>query len=282
MQASKLLPHGVGTVRKAFVDLSLEIHRGERIALFSGNAYESRTLLECLSGIETPDQGSVLHHGSVSWPLGTNQAFDKKLSGYMNARFAAEIYSQSGRIDEDLKLIQELAGVDDRTFHEPLAAWRSAMRKSLELAVSLAFEFDATLVGKISSWNHRVRHPHAVRIRQVFEQRIEGRTLLVAAPGQHELALDYCDEGLVIFEGRLAYRGDVEVCMEMVKEEAQRLRAERRQRVNARIARLLADDSGALDDFDSDEFEEDDLEMDEPAADQSDQRAVPAGSMLPS
>jgi capsular polysaccharide transport system ATP-binding protein len=266
-QASKLLPHGVTDVRKAFVDLNLEVHHGQRLALFSGNAYESRSLLDCLSGIEPPDEGSVVHHGSVSWPVGTNQAFDKKLSGYINARFAAEIYSQPGRIDEDLQLIQQLADVDDHTFHEPLSAWKSGTRKSLELAVSLAFEFDVTVVGKISNWDHRARHPKAVRLRELFEQRIEGRTLLVAAPGQDELALDYCDEGLVIFDGRLAYRGDAEVCLEMVKEEALRLKAERRQRVNARVSRLLADDSDAEDDTDPDD---DDPEM------------VTARSMLPS
>lgn len=249
LQASKLLPHGVTSVRKAFVDLNLEIHHGQRIALFSGNAYESRTLLDCLSGIETPDEGSVVHHGSVSWPVGTNEAFDKKLSGSMNARFAAEIYSQPGRIDEDLELIQQLADVDDRTFHEPLAAWKNSARKSLELAVSLAFEFDVILVNKISNWNHRSSNPRAVRFREVFEQRIEGRTLLVAAPGQHELALDYCDEGLVIFDGRLAYRGDAEVCLEIVREEAQRLKTVRQQLVSAGTPELSTenDDQGLND-----------------------------------
>lgn len=240
-RATKLLPHGVTDVRKAFVDLNLDVHHGQRIGIFSVNAYEARTLLDCLSGVEQPDQGSVVHHGLVSWPVGTNQAFHKKLSGYMNARFAAEIYSKSGCIDDDLRLIQELTGADDVTFHEPLAAWKGQMRKSLELAVSLAFEFDVTLVSKISTWNHRALHPASVRIRELFEQRIEGRSVIIAAPGQTELALDYCDEGLVLLDGRLVYRGDPEVCLEIVKEETQSQKAERRQRVNAQLARLLQD-----------------------------------------
>jgi len=245
-QASKLLSLGVTDVRKAFVDLNLEVRHGQRIAFFSVNAYEAGALLDCLSGVDQPDQGTIVHHGSVSWPVGTNQAFHKKLSGYLNARFAAEIYSQPGRIDEDLRLIQDLIGADDDTFHEPLGRWKPTMRKSLELAVSLAFQFDVTAVGKISTWDHRAFHPNSVRIRELFERRISGRTLLVAAPGQNRLALDYCDEGLVILDGRLGYRGDPEVCVEMVKEEAKRLKAERRQRVNARMTRFLddADDAG--------------------------------------
>lgn len=251
-QASKLLPYGVTDLRKAFVDLNLELHHGERIALFSVNAYEARTLLDCLAGVDKPDQGEVLHHGSVSWPVGTNEAFHKKLSGYSNARFAAEVYSQSGRIDDDLAMIQELIGADDATFHRPMTAWTAPMRKLMELAVPLVFEFDVTVVGKINNWNHRAVHPASVRIRELFEQRIDGRSLVVAAPGQHKLALDFCDEGLVILDGHVAYRGDVEVCIELVKEENQRQKYERRQRVNKRIARLL----DSTDDFDEEELDD--------------------------
>lgn len=254
-RASKLLPHGVNDVRKAFVDLDLDIHCGQRIALFSTNAYESRSLLECLTGIEQPDKGTVTHHASVSWPVGSNQAFNKNLSGYLNARFAAEIYSHPGRMQEDIRLIQELAAVDDHTFHEPLASWKGPMRKALALAVSLAFDFDVMAVGKVGGWNHRGVHPNAVRIREQFERRIQGRTLVVLASGQHELALDYCDVGLAILEGRLAYSGDPEVCLEMVSEEAGRLKYERRQRVKARIARMLDDSESDDEEFDQDELE---------------------------
>lgn len=253
-RASKRLPAGVNEVKKAFTDISLAVNHGHRLGLFSVNSYEAQTLLECLSGVDKPDKGEVLHHGSVSWPVGTNQAFHNKLSGYANARFAAEVYSQPGRIEADLQLIQELTGADDATFHEPLAAWPNQLKKALELAVSLAFEFDVMAVGKISNWDHQAIHPQSVRIRRLLEQRIDGRTLVMAAPGQNKFALDFCDEGLAIVEGRLLYRGDPEICLELVKEENQRLKYERRQRVNNRVARLLeeeaADDEQNDDDTD--------------------------------
>jgi len=272
--ASKLLPDGVASLKKAFVNLDLNICQGDRIALFSVNSFESRVLLDCLSGVDKPDQGDILHYGSVSWPLGSNQAFHRRLSGYMNARFAAEVYSQPGRIEKDLRLIQDLIGADDFTFHQPLGTWNAPMRKWLELAVSLAFEFDATLVGRISNWDHRALHPASVRMRELFEQRIDGRTLLVAAPGQNRLALDYCDEGLVILNGRLVYRGDPEVCLLMVKEETQRLRYERRQRVNARISRLVADSN-------TDECNSDDPDLDDVQEAESEPEVLPGDRPTP-
>jgi ABC-type polysaccharide/polyol phosphate transport system ATPase subunit len=138
-------------------------------------------------------------------------------------------------------LIQELTGLTDEVFHQPIGAWSSQLRDSLKLAVSLAFEFDVMAVGKISSgWNHRSVLPLPARIRQCFEQRIDGSTLLISANGQSDLALDYCDEGLAIVGGGLAYRGDPEVCLQLVREESKRQKTLRRERVEKRSADLLA------------------------------------------
>lgn len=259
-QASKLLPHGVADTRKAFIDINLDLHHGERLALFSANAYEARTLLDCLAGIDKPDQGEVMHHGSVSWPVGSNQGFHKKLSGYSNARFCAEVYSKPGCIDEDIGLIQELIGADNPTFHEPISSWKPPMRKLMELAIPLVFEFDVTLVGKINYWNHRASHPASLRLRKLFEQRIDGRSLIVAAPGQHNLAMDYCDQGIVIIDGKYAYRGDTEVCLELIEEHSQFKRAQRRQAADEIINRLLQgsdeSDESQLDDFNEEVVDE--------------------------
>jgi ABC-type polysaccharide/polyol phosphate transport system ATPase subunit len=247
-QASKLLQLSVSETRQVFSDLSLMIHQGDRLALFAVEAGDATALLQCISGVEQPDRGSVEHFGSVSWPVGSNQAFSGRLSGYANARFAAELYSQPGCLEADLQLIQELAQVHDAVFHEPLSSWPGAQKEALKLAVSLAFEFDVLSVGKISNWDFRAIHPHAARIRELFEQRIEGRTLVMAAPGQNKLAIEYCDEGLVLLDGALAYRGDPEVCLELVKEETQRLKLERKARVNARVQQLLRQNQAAADD----------------------------------
>ncbi|TVS07570.1 MAG: hypothetical protein EA413_00720 [Cyanobium sp. PLM2.Bin73] len=249
-RASKRLPAGVNEVKKAFTDLSLSVNHGHRLGLFSVNSYEAQTLLECLAGVEKPDKGEVLHHGSVSWPVGTNQAFHGMLSGYANARFAAEVYSQPGRIQADLQLIQELTGADDATFHEPIGAWPSQMKKALELAVSLAFQFDVLAVGKMNSWVYKDIDPCGVRIRRLLEQRIEGRTLVMAASGQNKFALDFCDEGIAIVAGELLYRGDPEVCLELVKDENRRLKYHRREESQAEIERLFG--QGTLDDDSSD------------------------------
>ena len=252
-QASKLESIGVKHKRRIFHDLTFTVHQGDRLALFAVNGEDATSLLTCISGVEMLDGGSVVHHGSVSWPVGSNLTFSGKLSGYANARFATEIYSQPGCIDADLRLIQQLACLPEAVFHQPLNSWTGPMKDALKLAVSLAFEFDVLAVGRISGWDFRAIHPDSVRIRELFEQRIEGRTLVMAASGQNKLALEYCDEGIALADGSLIYRGDPEVCLELVKEEAQRLKQERRRRVNARVQRLLGHDAIDPDEDDAEE-----------------------------
>ncbi len=251
-KASKMVVEGVNRTYPAFLDLSLQVYPGERLGIFAVNGYEAKTLVECLSGVEALDEGWLEQRGTVSWPLGSNNAFSSKLSGYVNARFAAEMYSRPGCVVDDIRLIQELAGVASDMFYRPISDWPGGLRDSLKLAVSLAFEFDVIAVGKIGGvWNHRSVLPAQALIRQHFERRIDGRTLVVSANGQPNLALDYCDEGLAIVKGRLAYRGDPEVCFQLVKEESKRQKMRRQERVEGRIALLL--DTESEDDVDGEQ-----------------------------
>jgi ABC-type polysaccharide/polyol phosphate transport system ATPase subunit len=236
--ASKVIVEGLNVASFAFRDLSFSIYPGERLALFGINGAEERMLISCLSGIKPLDAGSLVHNASVSWPLGVNDALAGKLSAYRNAHFAAEIYGKPGNLESELALIQELTGASDQLFHGEFKAWPSHLKDSFKLAVPLAFEFDVITVAQVSGWDHRAIHPRAKRIRQVFEQRLTGRTLVMTANGQHNLALDYCEEGIALINGGFVYRGDPEVCLELVKEEMRRLKVERRQRVVKRISQM--------------------------------------------
>jgi len=242
--ASKKVVEGVNQTYPAFTNLSLDIFPGQKLGIFAVNGPVSRARVGCLSGVEALDSGTLEQSCSVSWPLGTNEAFSSKLSGYVNARFAAEVYSSPGQVESDLRLIKELSGISDRIYHEPFGDWPNAQKDALKFAVSLAFDFDVIAVGRLKSWDHRSLHPKSVRIRDCFERRIAGRALLVSANGQTDLALDYCDEGLALVNGQLVYRGDPEVCLQLVKEESRRQKLERREMLSRRISEMV-EKSGA-------------------------------------
>ena len=253
--ASKNVVEGASQSYPAFRNLSLQIFPGDRLAIFAVNGPESRALVACLSGVESLDSGRLVQEGSVSWPLGTNEAFSNKLSAYVNARFAAEVYSLPGEMDSNLRLIRELSGLTDKLIHKPLSDLPTAMKDALKLAVSMVFDFDVLAVSRLKSWDHRSIDPQSVRIRECFEKRIEGRTLVMSANGQNKLALDYCEEGLALVKGQLVYRGDPEICLQLVKEESKRLKEERRESLRRRLAAIIAARDDSSDDYEDDDFE---------------------------
>jgi ABC-type polysaccharide/polyol phosphate transport system ATPase subunit len=250
--ASKDVVEGVNKSYPAFRNLSLQIFPGERLGIFAVNGTEARSLVACLAGVEPLDSGVLVQDCSVSWPLGTNEAFSNRLSGYVNAKFAAEVYSLPGDIESNIRLIRELSGLTDHLFHQPLSDWPSAMKDALKLSVSMVFDFDVIAVSRLKGWDHRSIHPQAVRIRECFEQRIDGRTLVMSANGQNTLALDYCDEGIALVNGELVYRGDPEVCLQLVKTESKLQKEARRESLRLRLARIISDRDDAPDDDDDD------------------------------
>lgn len=244
-KASKFIVEGPNQVYPAFRNLNLDILSGQRLGIFGVNGYESRMLVSCLSGVEQLDSGKLEQNALVSWPLGANQAFETKLSGYQNARFSAEIYGNPIRIREEIKFIQEISWVDEETFHLPLSEWSPVQRDNLKLAVGLAFSFDVIMVGKISTWNHKALHPNSIRIRKAFEALIDGRSLVIAANGQYNFAMDYCTEGIAIVDGYVAYHGDPEVCLELVREESKRQKQRRKERIQNRISQMTQQEGDA-------------------------------------
>jgi ABC-type polysaccharide/polyol phosphate transport system ATPase subunit len=224
-----------------FSGISLTLNAGERLAVFSTDRADAAALIDCISGVEPLDAGTLVHNASVSWPLGADETFNRNLSGYVNAQFTAEVYSPLGCVAESLQLIQEITGVDDDMFHLPLNAWPIAQRERLKLAVGLAFEFDVVVVGRVKHcWNHRSLYPMALRLRDLFERRIQDRAMVVLGYEQEHLALDYCNRGIVLKGGTIVHEGSPEDCSQIALEAILQSKANRRQRVRNRAARLLA------------------------------------------
>lgn len=235
-QASKKVSQSPTSTITAFRNISFRVNPGDRIGIFSVSNIESIAFVNCLAGVTPLDGGKLIHNCSVSWPLGTNESLDSKLSGYANALFAADLYSVAGEQAQDLTLIQELTGLDSEQFHRPVSTYKGLEKDRLRLAISLAFPFDLYTVSKISGWSLKDKGIVARRIRRFLNQRLSQGTIVMTAAGQPALVLRYCDQGVVIMDQSIVYRGDPEVCLEMIKDRRRLLREEQQN--------LLKDDEG--------------------------------------
>lgn len=225
-RASKKVSQGPTATITAFRNLSYQVNEGDRVAVFSVTNAESIAFVNCLAGVIPLDAGKLVHRCNVSWPLGTNESLDNKLSGYANALFAADLYSVAGQQSQDVALIQELTGLGSEQFHQPISTYKGFDKDRLRLAISLAFPFDLYTVGKIGGWNLKDRGIVARRIRRFLNQRLADTTFVMTAAGQQALALRYCNHGIVIMDQSIVYSGDPEVCLEITRDRRRSLREE--------------------------------------------------------
>ncbi len=222
-----------------FQDLHLTLDPGERLALFSTTNRETAHLLRCVAGVDPPDRGRVRQNGSVAWPVGTDGTFSNKLSGYENVRFALAIYGQPGWLARDLALIQALSGLDRDRLHDPLSTYSGGQKTRLAMAIPLALRFDLYPVAKLPGIDVATPSPEAEVLLDRLQGELADAALLLAGNDLWEVAQVVCHEGVVLINGRIAYRGDLEVCRLMVQEQRERLRQEQR------LALLAASDVGA-------------------------------------
>jgi capsular polysaccharide transport system ATP-binding protein len=226
-----------------FQGLSLDLHPGERLAIFSTSKRETAHLLRCVAGVDTPERGRVKQNGTVSWPVGTDDALSSKLSGYENVRFALAIYGDPGRMGRDLTLIEGLSGITRERLHDPLSTYSGGQKTKLAMAIALTLRFDLYPIAKLPGIDLSTPSPQA----QIFLDRFEGELakagLLLAGNDLWSVAESMCREGIVLMNGTITYRGDLEVCRMMVQEERERQREEQRQALLAKVTDEVLVDS---------------------------------------
>jgi ABC-type polysaccharide/polyol phosphate transport system ATPase subunit len=228
-----------------FRELSLNLYAGERLAVFSTTNRESAHLLRCVSGVDTPDHGGVHQYGTVSWPVGTDGAFSSKLSGYENVRFALAIYGQPGNMARELQVVEALSGIDRKRLHDPLSSFSGGQKTRLAMAIALALRFDLYPIAKLPGIDVMMPSSQGAILLERLHGDLKDAALLIAGNDLWPVAETLCQEGLVLVNGSIIFRGDLEVCRLMVQEERERLREEERQALLAGNGLSAAEDQSA-------------------------------------
>jgi len=202
----KSYPLGHGR-KQVLRDITLEINRGDRIALLGRNGAGKTTLIKLIGGVEMPTSGRVRRHMSTSWPLGFNGGFQGSLTGYDNARFIARIYGKHyGDIREFVEEFTELG----RQLREPVKTYSSGMKARLAFALSLAVEFDCYLIDEIIMVGDQnfQRKCHI----ELFEKRSD-RTLIMASHDKGSVQ-EYCNRAILIDKGQGVIHPDIDEALE--------------------------------------------------------------------
>lgn len=189
-----------------FNNLSFVIPGKKNVGIVGRNGAGKSTLMRLLAGLDTPDTGSIIRHGSISWPVGLTGGFQGTLTGRQNVKFVARVHGANGsRMREVLQYVEEFAGIG-KHFDMPVNTYSSGMRSRLAFGLSLAFDFDYYLVDEamsVGDANFRKKASDA------FKERTDSANLLIVTHGMNNVR-KLCDVVLVVHEGNLKLFEDVE------------------------------------------------------------------------
>jgi ABC-2 type transport system ATP-binding protein len=188
-------------------DVSFTITQGESIGLMGLNGSGKSTLLKLISGVMTPDTGTVLTRGRIAGLIATGAGFHPQLTGRENIYLNAAIIGMS-EAETKRKFDQIIEFADIGKFLDtPVGHYSSGMFSRLGFAVAVHADSDIFLVDEVLAVGDRpFKRKCMKRMREV---KAEGRTLFYVSHSP-ESVRRMCDRALVLVNGKLGFDGKVD------------------------------------------------------------------------
>ena len=133
----------LGRRRTVFRNFNLLIPKGLNLGVIGANGAGKSTLLSLLAGGLHPDSGKIRRNMSVSWPIGYGGGVSLNVSGIVNCRFLARLYGKDPQ--QIVDFVTDFTELGEYMTW-PVKTYSSGMRSRLNFALSMAIDFDCTLV----------------------------------------------------------------------------------------------------------------------------------------
>jgi capsular polysaccharide transport system ATP-binding protein len=133
----------LGRRKTVFRNFSLSIPKGLNLGVIGANGSGKSTLMGMIAGGIQPDTGRIIRNMTVSWPVGNGAAINAALTGVVNCRFLARLYGKNP--DDIVRFVADFSELGEY-MDWPVKTFSSGMRSRLAFALSMAIDFDCTLV----------------------------------------------------------------------------------------------------------------------------------------
>jgi ABC-type polysaccharide/polyol phosphate transport system ATPase subunit len=188
----------------ALQDVSLTVAKGATVGVIGSNGSGKTTLLKCLTGIYTPERGSVHIDGNVAALLELGAGFHAELSGTENIYLNGSILGMSKKeIDNKFDSIVEFAGLE-QFIDTPVKNFSSGMVVRLGFSIATHVEPEVLLIDEILAVGDQAFQRKSTE--KIEQFRRDGRTILVVS---HSLGLvqQLCDTVVWLEKGHVKMTG---------------------------------------------------------------------------
>jgi ABC-2 type transport system ATP-binding protein len=171
------------------------------------NGSGKSTLLKMISGVMTPDHGTVLTRGRIAGLIATGAGFHPQLSGRENIYLNAAVYGLNER--ETNKIFDDIVEFADigRFLDSPVNTYSSGMNSRLGFSVAVHIDSDIFLADEVLAVGDKpFKRKCLAKMQEIRES---GRTIFYVSHAAGSVKR-MCDRVLVLEKGRLAFDGDVD------------------------------------------------------------------------
>jgi ABC-2 type transport system ATP-binding protein len=190
---------------RALSDVSLDIPHGSTFGIIGSNGSGKSTLLKCLTGILTPDSGSVDVHGKVAALLELGSGFHPDLSGRENVYLNGAILGMSHReLEDKFDEIVDFAGLK-QFIDTPVKNYSSGMTVRLGFAIAINVNPEILIIDEVLAVGD---DEFQLKCYEKIDQfRRAGKTIIIVSHGLGDIQR-ICDEVAWIEKGVLKRVGD--------------------------------------------------------------------------
>src|SRR6185369_17148109 len=189
----------------ALNDVNLQIKRGETVGIIGKNGSGKSTLLKIITGILTPNSGTVEVNGKVSALLELGAGFNPELTGIENVYFNGTLSGQTkAEIDAKLESILTFADIGHYV-NQPVKCYSSGMFVRLAFAVASSIEPKILIIDEAFSVGDIFFQQKCYR--RLDELREKEVTILLVSHSMHDI-VQYCDHTLLLDHGNAVFCGN--------------------------------------------------------------------------
>jgi ABC-type polysaccharide/polyol phosphate transport system ATPase subunit len=202
-------------VHTVLKDVSLDIKKGETVALIGVNGSGKSTLLKLMTKIIYPTKGKIITNGKLTSLLELGAGFHPDFTGRENIYFNAAIFGLTKKeIDNRLEEIIEFSELGE-FIDSPVRTYSSGMYMRLAFSVAINVDAEILLIDEILAVGDQ--HFQDKCFAKLNELKNSDKTIVIVS---HSLGAikQLCNRAVWVHEGKIRMDGDVqEVTEEYLK-----------------------------------------------------------------
>ncbi len=166
-------------------NLNLEIKKGEILGIVGKNGSGKSTLLKLITGVLTPDEGSIEVNGKISALLELGSGFNPEFTGMQNIFFYGIILGFTrNEMEEKLDDIIAFADIGD-FIDQPLKTYSSGMKSRLGFAVAIHIDPEILILDEVLSVGDILfKRKSYAKMQEFFES---GKTIIYVSHSANEI-----------------------------------------------------------------------------------------------